>query len=281
MALFLFYNDTWLETQQPLVTAGNRGFRYGDGLFETLYVYNGAIRLQRYHFERLFAGMQLLQLQLPEKYDAAYLSAQIAALCQKNQHPAARVRLTVFRGDGALFDPPGAPAHCIIESQALPLPPAMPAAHNAPLITGIFPHARKSADAFSHLKSNNYLSSAMAALYARQQGWDDALLLNAEGRICESAIANVFIARNGLLYTPPLSEGCVAGVMRRFMLEHLAAVGYTVAERPVSVADIYAADEVFCTNALHPLRPVSCCDEARYSTRLGMEILEALRHVIR
>jgi branched-chain amino acid aminotransferase len=286
MALFLFYNDAWLAAEQPLVAAGNRGFRYGDGLFETLYVAGGTIRLQDYHFERLFAGLQLLQLQLPEKYDAAYLAAQVATLCKKNQHTTARVRLTVFRGDGNLFDPPGATAHCIIESQAL-APGSRPATNGsrlpapaAGLSTGIFPHARKSADAFSHLKSNNYLSSAMAAIHARQRGWDDAFLLNAEGRICESAIANVFIARGGRLYTPPLSEGCVAGVMRRFLLSHLAAAGYAVEEAPVSVADLYAAEEVFLTNALRLLSPVSRCDEAQYSTRFGTGILHALSNVI-
>lgn len=281
MAHFLFYNGEWLPEGQPLVTAGNRGFRYGDGLFETLYVVNGAIRLRSYHFERLFEGMKLLQLQLPEKYDAAWLSTQIAILCQKNQHPIARVRLTVFRGEGALFDAPG-PAHCIIESQALTLPApdsGLPTPDSG-LRTGIFPHARKSADAFSHLKSNSYLPSAMAALHARQQGWDDAFLLNAAGRVCESAIANVFIFRGGGLYTPPLSEGCVAGVMRRFLLENLAGAGYPVEEMPVIVSDLYTAEEVFVTNALRLLRPVSRCDDARYHTRLGMELFHAMEKKI-
>jgi len=275
MAHFLFYNGEWLPEGQSLITAGNRGFRYGDGLFETLYVVEGAIRLHRYHFERLFEGMKLLQLQLPEKYDAPWLSTQIATLCQKNHHPAARVRLTVFRGDGNLFDAPGPPAHCIIESQPLPSP--QPAAHSPQLITGIFPHARKSADAFSHLKSNNYLPSAMAALHARQQGWDDAFLLNAGDRVCESAIANVFIARGRHLCTPPLSEGCVAGVMRRFMLEQLPDAGYIVDETPLSISDLYTADEVFLTNALHLLRSVSYCDKEQYHTHQGAEIFQALK----
>jgi len=276
MAHFLFYNGEWLDHQQPLITAGNRGFRYGDGLFETLCVVNGGIRLARYHFERLWAGMQLLQLQLPPEYSPAYFSAQIAALCQKNQHPAARVRLTVFRGDGALFDPANSPAHCIIESQ--PLPSHLPAVALAKegLITGIYSPARKSPDGFSNIKSNNYLPSVMASLHARQHGWNDAFLLNTDGRVCESAIANVFIARGRHLYTPPLSEGCVAGVMRRFLLEHLPAAGYTVDETPLSISDLYAADEVFLTNALHLLRSVSHCDKEQYHTQLGAEIYQAM-----
>jgi len=276
MAHFLFYNGEWLNHQQPLMTAGNRGFRYGDGLFETLCVVNGGIRLASFHFERLFAGMQLLQLQLPGEYNPAYFSAQVAALCQKNQHTNARVRLTVFRADGTLFDPAADnPAHCIIESQPLIGPQLT--AHSSQLITGIYPHARKSPDGFSNIKSNNYLPSAMAALHARQQGWNDAFLLNTEGRVCESAIANVFIARGRHLLTPPLSEGCVAGVMRRFMLEQLPAAGYIVDETPLSITDLYDADEVFLTNALHLLRSVSYCDKEQYHTHLGAEIFQALR----
>jgi branched-chain amino acid aminotransferase len=116
----------------------------------------------------------------------------------------------------------------------------------------------------------------MAALYARERKLDDVFLLNAAGRICESAIANVFIIQNDRVFTPPLEEGCVAGVMRRFMLEHLPACGYAVEETPLTVASLLAADEVFLTNALHLLRPVGRCDNSQYSTRLGTELFHTL-----
>src|SRR5882672_11452126 len=196
MPQYFFYNGDWLPDGQPIIVSGNRGFRYGDGLFETLCVVDGAIRLAGYHFERLFAGLQQLQLQLPPHVDAVYLSAQIATLCRKNTHPIARVRLTVFRGNGNLFDDPDAtPAGIIIESQphvlpGFPTPGAGTLAPDPGLLTGIFPPARKTADAFSHIKSNNYQASAMAALHARARGLDDVFLLNAAGRVCESAIAN-------------------------------------------------------------------------------------------
>ncbi|MBS1566991.1 MAG: aminotransferase class IV family protein [Bacteroidetes bacterium] len=272
MALFLFYDNTWQDTQTPLLTAASRGFRYGDGLFETMYATPDGIRLRDYHFQRLFSGMQLLQLQLPEMYDAAFLAAAIGTLCRKNNHPHARIRLTVFRADGNLFDDPATPAHCIIESQPL----AGPAAQASPLATGIYPHARKAMDPFANLKSNNYLPSAMAALHARRQGWEDALLLNAAGRLCESAIANIFIFRNGRLHTPPLSEGCVAGTMRRFLLENLPALGQPVAETPISTDDLYNADEVFLTNALRLLRPVSRCGHREYNTGFGQSLFHLL-----
>jgi branched-chain amino acid aminotransferase len=238
-------------------------------------VANGAIRLAGYHFERLFAGLQQLQLQLPPHFDAAYLSAQIATLCRKNTCPNARVRLTVFRGNGNLFDDPAAtPAGILIESQPLASPAE--ALAKAGLLTSIYPSARKTADAFSHIKSNNYQASAMAALHARARGLDDVFLLNAAGRICESAIANVFILRQGRAFTPPLTEGCVAGVMRRFMLEQLPAAGCPVEETPITVAELLSADEVFLTNALRLLRPVGRCDNTEYGTSRSVELFQAL-----
>lgn len=292
MPKFLFYNDEWLPDDQPLIAAGNRGFRYGDGLFETLCVADRSIRLPRYHFDRLPEGLELLQLRLPAHFTPAYLSDRIIELCDRNNHPDARVRLTVFRGDGNLFDAPGHTAPgCIIESQALP--PGHPALTPAPEgegrragappsgggggITSIFTAARKSADAFSHLKSNNYLASVLGALYARENGLGDVFLLNAEGRVCESTIANVFILRQGRILTPSLAEGCVAGVMRRFMLEQLPALGYAVEQGPLPVSDLLAADEVFLTNALRLLWPVTRCDGREYGSRHSAAIAAALR----
>ncbi|HSC37065.1 MAG TPA: aminotransferase class IV [Chitinophagaceae bacterium] len=285
MPQYFFYNGDWLPEGQPIIVSANRGFRYGDGLFETLCVANGAIRLAGFHFERLFAGLQQLQLQLPPHVDTTYLSAQIATLCRKNTHPTARVRLTVFRGNGNLFDDPAAtPPGILIESQPLTLPgsPFQTPGSGLPtpdsgLLTGIFPSARKTADAFSHIKSNNYQASAMAALHARANGLDDVFLLNAAGRVCESAIANVFILRQGRAFTPPLTEGCVAGVMRRFMLEQLPAAGCPVEEMPVTVAHLLEADEVFLTNALRLLRSVGRCDNTQYSTVRSAQLFEVLK----
>jgi branched-chain amino acid aminotransferase len=273
MTQYLFFNDEWLPDDQPVISAGNRGFRYGDGLFETMCVVNGVIRLADYHFDRLFAGLQLLQFQLPPHFNAAWLSANIAATCQKNGHPIARVRLTIFRGDGSLTEPGKAPG-CIIQSE--PLPAASPETSNQQLVTGIYPLARKSADAFSPLKCNNYLASVMAARYAREQGWGDAFLLNAAGRICETAIANVFILIGNSLYTPPLNEGCVAGVMRRFVLENAAMAGYDAQETVLTVDELHAADEVFLTNALG-FRPVHCFLSTEYATRRTAALLDQLR----
>ena len=119
MNQYLFYNGQILNNDKPLITADNRGFKYGDGLFETMKLMDGNIRLGNYHFERLFTGLQLLQFDLPSYFTVEYLTKLITELCNKNQHTIARIRLTVFRGNGGLYDPENHFPNCIIQSWPL------------------------------------------------------------------------------------------------------------------------------------------------------------------
>jgi branched-chain amino acid aminotransferase len=259
---YLFYNGRWVKNETPLITADNRGFRYGDGLFETMRMEDGVILLERLHFERLFAGLQLLQFELPAHFTPAYLSKQVAELCQKNKQATARVRLTVFRGNGGLYDAENHFPNCIIQSWALEKKNRR--LNENGLVTGIYRAAKKSIDTFSSIKSNSYLPYLMAALYAKKQRWNDALLLNSLDHICDATIANIFVVKNKILYTPALSEGCIAGVMRNFLLENLRGQGYMIREDILTVDDIASADEMFLTNAIYRIRWVQNCGEKKY-----------------
>jgi branched-chain amino acid aminotransferase len=266
MGHFLFYDGELLRDDKPLITAGNRGLRYGDGLFETMKALHGRIHLEQYHFARLFNGLQVLQFTLPSWFTAQYLAGQVQALCLKNDHPVARVRLMIFRGDGGLYDPENHFPHCIV--QTMPLEKAGFELNENGLLTGIYPTARKSIDGLASLKSNNYLPYIMAALHTKQQQWNEAILLNSAGRICDATIANVFIVKGENIYTPPLSEGCVAGVMRQWLIEKLQSSGYQVIESAIEIADIAEANELFLTNAIQGIKWVAQCDDSRYTHRL-------------
>jgi branched-chain amino acid aminotransferase len=266
MNQYLSYNGELLRDDKPLLRADNRGLRYGDGLFETIRFYEGQIHLQDYHFERLFSGLELLQFELPSYFGTSYLAAQILRLCQKNNHPNARVRLMVVRGNGGLFDPENHFPNCIIQS--MPLTAGGFSLNENGLTTGVYPGALKSMDTFANLKSNNYLPYIMAALYARQQQWNEALLQNSAGRICDATIANLFIIKKDKLYTPALSEGCVAGVMRRWIIEKLLLNGYHVEQSTITAGNVTEADEMFFTNSIQGIRWVQQCDKTTYTNRM-------------
>ncbi len=209
---------------------------------------NGAISLLDLHFDRLFSGMKELHLQLPVTCNRETLLNEIRELAETNQFSEnGRIRLVVFRGDA-----PGDIAQYII--QAFEFPAQYNQLNQHGLEIGIFPNGRKAIDEFSCLKSNNYLVYAMAARFAGEQAWDDSLVLNQYDRIADSSISNIFIIKNDVIYTPPLSEGCVAGVMRRWLLMNLPSLGWTVVEKPLNKESLEDADEVFLSNALSGIR---------------------------
>lgn len=270
MTDYLLYNGRFYKSSDQLVTADNRGLRYGDGLFETLKFSDGSIHLQDGHFERLFRGLQQLQFDCPVHFTPDKLASQVAALCAKNGHSPARIRITVFRGNGGLYDPENHFPHCIIQSWPLP-DEGFPLNENG-LAAGIYTAAKKGMDAFSNLKSNNYLPYTMAALHAKKQQWNEAFLLNTAERVCDATIANVFIIKNDRIYTCPLAEGCVDGIMRRFLLAQLPQQGFSVQEKAITVDDLYSADEVFLSNSIRGIRWVRTTGPASYTNRLTLQI---------
>jgi branched-chain amino acid aminotransferase len=298
--IMMNFDGAVLPAGQSVLTADNRGFRYGDGLFETMLAGGGRIRLGPYHFERLLSGMRTLRFE-PTAQFASAIERQILELCAINGHTGtggvegvkggeeeggtagsgdvgksghSRVRLTVFRGDGSLTDAIDTFPHYIIQSSPWPAGPSGWSAEG--LVIDIFAGGRKACDAYATLKSNNYLLYSLAAMYGLERGLDDCLVLNSHGRLADSTIANLFYIKDDRFYTPPLSEGCVAGVMRRYLLKALPQVGYSVQEQPVSPEELAGADEVFLTNALRGIRWVRSFRGITYGNRLVAAVHEQI-----
>jgi len=271
MAEFFFiYNNKFYPADTPVISSGNRSLRYGDGLFETMKMVKGNIINKVFHFERLFNGLEVLQFEFPKNFNAVFLEEKINDLVKKNKHSvSARIRLMLFRGNGGIFDPENLHPNYIIESW--PLPNEMEWNENG-LVVDVFPEARKSCDSFSNLKSNNYLPYVMAGLYAKKNKLNDCIVLNSFDRVCDSGIANIFTVEEDTIFTPPLSEGCVAGVMRRWMLEKFDLKKYKIIEKTLSINDIINADELFLTNSIYNLRWVKNFKEKKYTNKVSKEI---------
>ncbi|HMR90894.1 MAG TPA: aminotransferase class IV [Chitinophagaceae bacterium] len=271
---FILYNGELAAGTGNLLSAANRGFRYGDGLFETMRVVNGRIPLWPLHAHRLWKGMGLLRFPALPAIAPEQLLAQLLSLCEKNHCPAsARIRLSVWRGDGALYDLPVQFGY-LAESAAIPLPGnQLP---GSGLHLGIFSAAQKSTDTFSNLKSSGFLPYVMAAEYAQQNGMDDCLVLNTHGRIADSTVANLFICKKGKLYTPPLQEGCVAGVMRAWLLQNQQELGLHIRETAVSEDDLFEAEEVWLTNAVAGLKWVARFRDKIYGNQLAQQVYEKI-----
>ncbi len=249
---FFIFNNKFYNNDSPVISPSSRGLRYGDGLFETMKSIKGKIINEDFHFERLFSGLTLLKFDVPKAFNQEFILKKIKELCIKNKHnEVSRIRLMIIRGKGGIFDPENLFPNYIIESWALIDNRQL---NENGVIIDFFPDAKKSCDNFSHLKSNNYLPYIMAGLYAKENKVNDCIVLNSFERICDTAIANLFIVKGNEIITPPLSEGCVAGIMRRWILEKFSLENYNVVEKKLTENDLLDSDECFLTNSIYHIR---------------------------
>jgi branched-chain amino acid aminotransferase len=188
-----------------------------------------------------------------------------------------RVRLSLFRGNGGLYDADRTVQYLI---ECWPLPDSFSRLNENGLEIGIYPDARKQVDLFSGLKSANFLPYTMASLYAKENKLNDCLLLNQDGHIADSTIANLFIVKDGQFLTPGPEQGAVDGVMRKYLVREMLAAGYKVAEAPVTISAMEAADEVFLTNAIHGIKWVRRFGDCMYSNRYSSEIYSRIIQTI-
>jgi branched-chain amino acid aminotransferase len=257
-------NGKIIKEANATVSVNNRSFRYGDGCFETMKYINGQLLLSTFHFDRLFNSLNILQFENPKFFTPGNLLQQVHELVNKNQHQKlARIRLTIFRGNGALYDPENMKPNWLIQSW--PLNPESNTINNNGLVVGIYYDGIKAADKFANIKSNNYLLYSQAALFAKQQHWNDALVLNQFGTVADATIANFFIIRDKQVISPPLTDGPVNGVMRRWLLQQLPINGYSLTESSIEQKDIHTADEAFLTNAIYGLKWIRSIGNKSYS----------------
>lgn len=270
MAGFIF-NSKFFKQGEPVIGPGNRGLRYGDGLFETMKMLDGKLILSDLHFARLWKGMKTLSFDIPRLFSPEKLSEEILGLAKKNGHEkSARIRLQVLRGDGGLYDTDNHQPNHIIETWQLPA--ENNTLNSNGLIAGIYTDSRKNCDILSNVKHSNYLPYVMAALQAKKEKWNDAFLLNSNGRVCDSTIANIFIVKNKMVYTPSLSEACVAGVMREHIIDVLKTTAWKVSETHITTDDILEADEVFLSNSIYNIRWVKNIGSTLYNNTVTQKI---------
>lgn len=256
MGKYFIYNGAALAEGEKIFFPDNRGYRYGDGLFETIRVKNGSAPLWDIHMQRFFSSLEILKMTIPAHLNAQSLHNDVQRLLQKNKLTDARIRISLYRGDGGLTDPIPSQAGYLIQSW--PIHPETLGFNNNGLHIGIYPDAQKSTDFLANLKSANYLPYVMASLYAKEKKWNDALILNHGGGIADSCIANLFWIKNEIVYTVPLSEGPVQGVMRRYLCEQV-----NIIEKPVTPNELLEADEIFLTNAVKGIQWVGMFEDRR------------------
>jgi branched-chain amino acid aminotransferase len=271
MSIFVSHNGKLLRDTDPVLLSGNRSFRYGDGLFETMRIKHGKIIRSDMHFARLFNSLAVLRYQLPPQLTPGYFSREIMNVVDLNKHTdSARVRLSIYRGNGDLHNHED--HHPCFLIQSMPLESTAGEWNVQGITAAVYPDVKKSCDKFSQLKTSNFLPYAMAAIFAQENKLHDAIVLNSSDRICDATTANIFAIKDDKIITPPLSEGCVAGTFRKFLLSQLKELQFTVTENPLTPEDLLSADEVFLTNAIQQIRWVREINNSQFGCDQTMRI---------
>lgn len=268
-------NGKFQDLDSPSIPIDNRAFRYGDGVFETIRFQNKQPVLLQNHLQRWFEALSLFGFSIPTHLTAKRIEQEIRLLTEKNKLNNARIRLTGFRDSGGLYDVVNPNLCYAIESY--PLDPFVSQLNSNGLRVCLYKDCIKSADAFSHTKNNNYLPYLLGARHAIQIKCNDALVFNQYHRVCDSTKANLFILNQNEIITPPLSEGCIGGIMRMQLLETLPKLGFAVVEKPITESMLLESDSVFLSNAIQVLRWVGEIEQKSYQMGTLFEIREGLR----
>lgn len=258
-----------LPEGQAAIHPDSWSFRYGYGLFETMLVRAGAIQRAQLHWERLEAGMRLLKMPLPENYREHFESEINRTLEVNDLSESCRLRLQVFAGKGSFLNNGTSGLSFLIEVHEWKEPDV-----DAGFKIG-FSDVQKHSGAYAHLKSCNALVFVLAGREAQIKNLDDVLLINQHGRIVESSIANIFWIENGVIYTPPLSEGCVAGTFRRYLMETLPEKGFQLKTGLLNKTRLLEAEGIFLTNAIRGVTSVKEVENQAFPT-LTVEKIQSL-----
>ncbi|MEM7812400.1 MAG: branched-chain-amino-acid transaminase [Planctomycetota bacterium] len=255
----IYMDDRLVPEAEAVVSVFDHGLLYGDGVFEGLRVYSGRVFRMREHLDRLAESARAIRLELPKSLDdiAAATDETVAA----NDIADGYVRLVVTRGVGTLglgIDGTSNPKLIIIAAD-ITLYPQKYYDEGLPLVTAST--IRNHPQALSpRIKSLNYLNNIMARIEGCDAGSVEALMLNHKGEVAECTGDNIFILKNGLLWTPPLEAGILDGITRRVVLELATATGLPTREAPMTRHDIYTADECFLTGSAAEIVPVVSLD---------------------
>ncbi len=273
------YNGSFLPSD-GLLSASNRSFLYGDGVFETLKVVNNKILFLEDHYFRLMASMRIVRMQIPENFTLEFIEQQILnTVTTNNCIDSARIRFTVFRNDGGFYTPETRTISYVI--QATPLEYTLYSFSDANYEVDLYKDFFITKQLLSTIKTTNKMINITGSIFAQENDLQNCLLLNNERNVVEALNGNLFMLMGNTLITPSMDEGCLNGIVRKQILAIARKMeSLEVVEKPISPFDLQKADELFITNIIVGIQPITQYRKKTFSTILAQELLQKLNKLI-
>lgn len=269
-----------LVTQDQQLSVNNRAFLYGDSVFETLKVVNNSILFLEDHYFRLMAAMRIVRMEIPMNFTLEYFEEQILSLAKINKcESSARIRFSVYRNEGGFYLPMVNTISYIIQSVALPN--QYYSLDENPYEVELYKDFYVSKQLLSSLKTNNKMVHITGSIFAKENGYDNCLILNETKNVVEALQGNIFMVLEGRLITPPISEGCLNGIMRKQILAIAKKNNeYEVVEGVISPFDLQKAEELFITNVVKGIQPISKYRKKEYQNTVATSLIQPLNLLV-
>ena len=271
------FNGNLYPHNTSFLNHDNRGLCYGDALFETIRVVNSKPIFWEAHYMRLMASMRILRMEIPMTFTMEFLEEQIIDTLNGNQlgQSPARVRLTVFRNDGGLYTPTSNEVSFIIVVKELQMP--FYGVEDDAYEVGLYKDFFVNPDMLSTLKTNNRILNVTGSIFAQENGFDNCLLLNTQKNVVEALNGNLFLVQGNEVRTPPLADGCINGIIRNKLMDILENLGeFKMIETSISPFELQKADELFITNAIVGIQPITKYRKKNYANTVAKNLLGKL-----
>lgn len=273
------FNGTIVSQDDNILTQ-NRAFLYGDGVFETVKIINNKILFLEDHYFRLMSSMRVVRMEIPMNFTMEYIEGQILSLVGKNAlSESARARITVYRNDGGYYLPKNNTVSFLIHAVALEN--VLYFIDKNHYEVDLYKDFYITKQLLSSIKTTNKIINITGSIFADENGLDNCVLLNDSKNVVEALQGNIFMVLGNKLITPPVSEGCLNGVMRKQILILAKKIeNLEVVEEIISPFDLQKADELFITNVIKGIQPITQYRKKGFDTKISVQLLRKLNEMI-
>jgi branched-chain amino acid aminotransferase len=261
------YNGDLVAFDDVKITPNNRAYKYGDSVFETIKIINGKLVFWEDHYFRLMASMRMLRMRIPMNFTLEFLEEEILKIVSTKSENNLRVRLCITRKDGGFYTPTTNEIDYLIDSSEIKF--VTKDKYTLDLFKDFYVYSGY----LSTIKTNNKLINTLASIFAKENELDNCILLNERKGIVEATNASLFLIKGTLIKTPLLSEGCLKGIAREKVINIIkSSSDYDIEEAVISPFEIQKADELFITNSIIGIQPVTNYRKKVFSTDISKKL---------
>ncbi len=269
------YNGNIQDTSN-LAIENNRGFLFGDAIFETIKVNGTKILFLEDHYLRLMASMRICRMEIPMNFTMEFMEEEILKLIVLQANKVSnRIRFSVFRNAEGYYNPASNDVQFIITCSELASDTYV--FSSTTYEVELFKDFHISKHLLATLKTNNKMINVVASIFAKENNFQNCLLINEDKNVVEATNGTIFMKMGNQIITPPITDGCLNGIMRKQVIAIVAKMdGYEMIEKSISPFDLQKADELFISNVIMGIQPITKYRKKEFTSEVAKEITNVL-----